>query len=418
MSQSRTGLVKFCVPARIAPLQRPARRWLSLPYISITLDTSLMQTLLDTAHCRLTLYRYPRQSQDPLQAWDAADEYLINELAESPLEQCGPVIIMNDGFGALTAYLHDHTPRCVTDSHISERATLANLAENGLDPHDIRLQDALAPLPLAPALVVIKVSKYQALLEQQLLALRQVVTPTTRILAAGKAKDIHTSTLKLFEKYLGETRTSLAWKKARLIHCTPDALRPALDNPFPTTWPLEGSNMLIHNHANVFSRTSLDIGARFMLDNLPIHSARRVIDLGCGNGVLGLSLLARDSEVEVTFIDESHMAVDSARLNVEHNLPDALPRAHFLVNNCLDGIETGAADRILCNPPFHQLQAITDHIAWQMFTDAHRVLPQGGELWIVGNRHLDYHNKLKRLFANAQVVASNSKFVILKAIKR
>ncbi|MFC5704899.1 methyltransferase [Aeromonas eucrenophila] len=379
-----------------------------------------MQTLLDTAHCRLTLYRYPRQSQDPLQAWDAADEYLINELAESPLEQDGPVIIMNDAFGALAAYLHAHAPVCVTDSYISERATLANLVENELDPGQVRLQDALAPLPQAPALVVIKVSKYQALLEQQLLALRQVVTPATRILAAGKAKDIHSSTLKLFEKYLGATRTSLAWKKARLIHCTIDdaAEHPAPDNPFPTVWPLEGTDMLIHNHANVFSRTSLDIGARFMLDNLPIHSARRVIDLGCGNGVLGLALLARDSEVEVTFIDESYMAVASARLNVEHNLPDALPRAHFMVNNCLDEVAVGAADRILCNPPFHQLQAITDHIAWQMFTDAHRVLPQGGELWIVGNRHLDYHNKLKRLFANAQVVASNSKFVILKAIKR
>ena len=134
--------------------------------------------------------------------------------------------------------------------------------------------------------------------------------------------------------------------------------------------------------------------------------------------MLGLSLLARDAEVEVTFIDESHMAVASAQLNVEHNLPAALPRAHFLVNNCLDGVAVGSVDRILCNPPFHQLQAITDHIAWQMFSDAHRVLPKGGELWIVGNRHLDYHNKLKRLFANAQVVASNSKFVILKAIKR
>ncbi|MEI4928869.1 methyltransferase [Aeromonas caviae] len=377
-----------------------------------------MQTLLDTAHCRLTLYRYPRQSQDPLQAWDAADEYLISHLAESQQAPDGPVIIMNDGFGALAGYLHAHDPVCVTDSHISERATLANLAENGLDPHAITLQDALAPLPDAPALVVIKVSKYQALLEQQLLALRGVVTPATRIIAAGKAKDIHTSTLKLFEKYLGETRTSLAWKKARLIHCTPAAERPFLTSPFPTAWPLEGTDMLIHNHANVFSRTSLDIGARFMLDNLPIHSARRVIDLGCGNGVLGLSLLARDSEVEVTFIDESRMAVASARLNVEHNLPDALPRAHFMVNNCLDDVPVGAADRILCNPPFHQLQAITDHIAWQMFSDAHRVLPQGGELWIVGNRHLDYHNKLKRLFGNAQVVASNSKFVILKAIKR
>lgn len=377
-----------------------------------------MQTLLETPHCHLTLYRYPRQSQDPLQAWDAADEYLINHLAEAPLEQAGPVIIMNDGFGALAAFLHGHAPVCVTDSHISERATLANLAENGLAPDTVTLQDALVPLPDAPALVVIKVSKYQALLEQQLLALRQVVTPATRILAAGKAKDIHSSTLQLFEKYLGETRTSLAWKKARLIHCVPSAERPTLANPFPTVWPMEGTDMLIHNHANVFSRTSLDIGARFMLDNLPIHSARRVIDLGCGNGVLGLSLLARDSEVEVTFIDESHMAVASARLNVEHNLPDTLPRAHFMVNNCLDDVPAGAADRILCNPPFHQLQAITDHIAWQMFSDAQRVLPRGGELWIVGNRHLDYHNKLKRLFGNAQVVASNSKFVILKAIKR
>ncbi|MEN9534495.1 MAG: hypothetical protein RIQ83_3719, partial [Pseudomonadota bacterium] len=379
----------------------------------------LMQTLLETAHCRLTLYRYPRQSQDPLQAWDAADEYLINTLAEAPLAQAGPIIIMNDGFGALAAYLHDHTPVCVSDSYISERATLANLAENQLDPNAITLQDTLAPLPPAPALVVIKVSKYQALLEQQLLALRQVATPATRILAAGKAKDIHSSTLALFEKYLGQTRTSLAWKKARLIHCTVDGTSATpLNNPFPTVWPLEGTDMLIHNHANVFSRTSLDIGARFMLDNLPVHSARKVIDLGCGNGVLGLALLARDAEVEVTFIDESHMAVASARLNVEHNLPDALPRARFMVNNCLDGVEVGSADRILCNPPFHQLQAITDHIAWQMFSDAHRVLPQGGELWIVGNRHLDYHNKLKRLFANAQVVASNSKFVILKAIKR
>ena len=62
-----------------------------------------MQTLLDTPHCQLTLYRYPRQSQETLQAWDAADEYLINTLAESPLEQAGPVIIMNDGFGALAA---------------------------------------------------------------------------------------------------------------------------------------------------------------------------------------------------------------------------------------------------------------------------------------------------------------------------
>ncbi len=48
-------------------------------------------------------------------------------------------------------------------------------------------------------MVLIKVPKTLALLEQQLRALRKVVTPDTRIIAGAKARDIHTSTLELFE---------------------------------------------------------------------------------------------------------------------------------------------------------------------------------------------------------------------------
>ncbi len=376
-----------------------------------------MLTRLDHPHCQFELLRYPPQANDPLQAWDAADEYLITTLAEESIP-AGAVVIMNDGFGALTAFLHSHGPVFASDSFVSRRGAEENLRRNGLEPERVTWQDALARLPAAPALVVIKVTKYQALLEQQLIALSRVGTPQTRILAAGKAKEIHTSTLQLFENWLGVTTTSLAWKKARLIHCVPRGEPCKAADPYPTVWPLEGTDMVLRNHANVFSRTSLDIGARFMLEHLPVMSARQVVDLGCGNGVLGLSLLARDPQVEVTFCDESYMAIASARENVQENLPDAVGRAHFMVNNCLDGVEIGSADRILCNPPFHQLQAITDHIAWQMFQDAHRVLPRGGDLWVVGNRHLDYHLKLKRLFGNAQLVAGNKKFVILKAIKR
>jgi 16S rRNA G1207 methylase RsmC len=41
-----------------------------------------------------------------------------------------------------------------------------------------------------------------------------------------------------------------------------------------------------------------------------------------------------------------------------------------------------------------------------------------GELVIVGNRHLDYQDKLKRIFGNCQLVAENKKFLILRAIKK
>ncbi|CSB84036.1 Putative ribosomal RNA small subunit methyltransferase D [Vibrio cholerae] len=74
---------------------------------------------------------------------------------------------------------------------------------------------------------------------------------------------------------------------------------------------------------------------------------------------------------------------------------------------------------IVCNPPFHQQQTITDHIAWQMFCDSKHVLKKDGKLWVIGNRHLGYDVKLARLFgkSHVRVIANNSKFVILQAIK-
>jgi len=52
-----------------------------------------------------------------------------------------------------------------------------------------------------------------------------------------------------------------------------------------------------------------------------------------------------------------------------------------------------------------------------MFHHARRCLKINGELYIVANRHLDYFHKLKKIFGNCTTVATNSKFVVLKAVK-
>ncbi|MCC4108919.1 23S rRNA (guanine(1835)-N(2))-methyltransferase RlmG [Serratia ureilytica] len=371
---------------------------------------------LDLGTQQLELERYPQQEESTqLQAWEAADEYLLQQLENVDIGG-RPVLIFNDNFGTLACALHAHRPYSVSDSYMSQLATRHNLKLNGLDPEQVTLLDSLAELPAAPAVVLIRVPKALALLEQQLRALRHVVTEDTLIVAGAKARDVHTSTMQLFEKVLGPTRTSLAWKKARLIFCqAADIVPPAAAET--TNWTLDGTDWLIHNHANVFSRGSLDIGARLFLDHLPRGLDGHIVDLGCGNGVIGLTALAQNPDAQVTFVDESYMAVASSELNVEHNLPQELDRCQFEVNNALAGIERESVQAVLCNPPFHQQHAITDHTAWQMFCDAKRCLQVGGELRIVGNRHLDYHQKLKRLFGNCTLVASNKKFVILRAVK-
>ncbi|WP_116474570.1 methyltransferase [Zobellella maritima] len=364
----------------------------------------------------LVLHRYPRFTDHGLQAWEAADEYLIQQLATQEWDSSAPLVIVNDAFGALTLALHRYRPCTLLDSRVSELALEHNARDNHISA-DWQCLNSLEEWPQAPGLVLLKLPKINAMLEHQLAALSRVMGPATRIIAGAKARDVHSSTLKLFERYIGPTHTSLAWKKARLIFAEPDMGKVPSPAPEVQCWPLEGTDFTIHNLANVFSRGSLDVGARFMLDHIPGNRPDRIIDLGCGNGVLGLMALARNPQARVTFVDESYMAVASARLNVSHNLPDALARSQFMVNNCLEGMGPDEADLVLCNPPFHQQQAITDHIAWQMFVDSKRVLRRGGELLLVANRHLDYHQKLKRLFGNQRVVASNRKFVILKAIK-
>ncbi|KAA9002822.1 23S rRNA (guanine(1835)-N(2))-methyltransferase RlmG [Affinibrenneria salicis] len=364
----------------------------------------------------LTLERFPQQSNDAtLQAWDAADEYILRELESAP-SAAGPVLIFNDAFGALACALQSRHPFCVSDSLLSQLATRHNLALNHYAPDAATLLDSLADLPAAPALVIIKLPRTLALLEYQLHALRAVVGPQTQVVAAAKTRDVHTSTLQLFEQIIGPTRTSLAWKKARLIHC--EVAPPARPDYNPLVgWTLDKSDYLIQNLPNVFSRGGLDIGARFFMQHLPRDLAGSMVDLGCGNGVVGLTALERNPDASLLFCDESYMAVESSRINVEHNRPQDMARCEFRVNDTLTRVKRESLQAVLCNPPFHQQQAITDQIAWQMFHDARRCLVSGGELRIVGNRHLDYFHKLKRLFGNCEVLASNSKFVVLRSVR-
>lgn len=363
-----------------------------------------------------TLERFPLdQKNRSLQAWDSADEYLVNYVNEHHPD-CRSLLILNDSFGALACSFNQLTVCSVNDSYISHQAAAYNLQENKLSTKAFSQLDSLSALPENIDLVLIKVPRNVGFLQFQLSELSEVLAPGTPVIAAGKTKDIHNSTIKSFEQFIGETKTSLAVKKSRLILSTAKGGYKAAD--FPVSWPLEGTEFTITNHANVFSRDSLDIGARFFFNYLPQTSkSKTIIDLGCGNGVVGVMTLARCPNASITFVDESYMAVESARLNVEQNMPTRFDRCQFIENDCLTGFEKNSVDMVLCNPPFHQAQAVTDHIAWQMFRQAKDTLKEGGELRIIGNRHLDYHDKLKRMFGNCKLLGSNKKFVVLSSTK-
>jgi len=354
-----------------------------------------------------------------LQAWDAADEYLLRRVDELEfLSLQSSVLIVNDAFGALSVALADYTPLMMSDSFLAQQGMINNLRINGFPQDQAGFCNGLEIPQVEFDLVLIKIPKTLALLEHQLYSLRSSMRVTTRIMAAGMSRSIHNSTLQLFESILGPTTTTLAWKKSRLILTTRDESMNDGVSPYPDRYVVEADREYsIVSHANLFSRQRLDGGSRLLIENMPVSEGyRQVVDLGCGNGLLGLVAASLNQQASLLFTDESYMAVTSAR----ENFLAAFGRnrsADFEVTDCLLGVADESADLVLNNPPFHQLNAVGDAVAWKMFVDARRVLKPRGELWVVGNRHLAYHAKLKKLFGSCELIASNRKFVVLKAVK-
>lgn len=372
--------------------------------------------LLETPFASLDLIRQPEQQNEPLQAFDAADEYLLNHLAEQQPASDTRVLVLNDSFGALAASLAGKVKVVSSgDSFLAFQGLEKNLVRNGL------AFDAVPSVPASEApvgpfdRVLIRVPKTLALLEEQLIRLQGQLAPGAEVVAAAMIKHLPRAAGDLLERYIGPVQASLAVKKARLLIATAQDKTPAA-SPYPTRYRLDEPAIELLNHANVFCREGLDIGTRAFLPHLPKNlGSARVADLGCGNGVLAIASALQNPEAHYTLVDESFMAVQSACENWRAALGEREVNAR--AGDGLAGQEPQSLDVVLCNPPFHQQQVVGDFLAWRMFQQAREALVVGGALYIVGNRHLGYHSKLARLFRGVEQVAANPKFVILKARK-
>ena len=406
----------------------------------------------------LTLRRPGQDERSPLQAWDAADSYALDHLAVGSDDgvavsaQVGAwqrCLVVNDAFGAVALGLAQagETPdlgaagdRWIwswSDSAVAHDALAANAAANGLGV--AAAAAAVVPVTgladteaaLGVDLMIVKIPKSLALLEHQLCELSAVVDSRTTVVGAGMTRHIHNSTIELFERILGPSRTTLARRKARLILTDVAADLSPTASPYPSSFTVDaetvadgtGEGLTVWNHAGVFSQRRLDVGTRFLLESLPaLDGPAHVVDLGCGNGVVGAVVARRNPEAGLTFVDESAAAIASAELTWADVVGGAArPPARFVRADAgaglADGIEDASVDVVVLNPPFHDQQAVAVAAGRSLIAAAHRMLAPGGRLIVVANRHLGHHVTMRRLFGSSDVIASNAKFVVMGATR-
>ena len=144
-------------------------------------------TLLDRT---LTLHRFPKRSNETLQAWDAGDEYIINHVEEMNLEPGKHILIMNDSFGALSTWFSkDHDVTMMSDSFISHRGALKNLQRN--QSNRVSFLNTMDAIPHGIDLVIMQLPKTNRHLIWQLSQLRQALPEGCQVIGVNKVKEIY-----------------------------------------------------------------------------------------------------------------------------------------------------------------------------------------------------------------------------------
>ncbi|QYJ89418.1 class I SAM-dependent methyltransferase [Shewanella halotolerans] len=164
--------------------------------------------------------------------------------------------------------------------------------------------------------------------------------------------------------------------------------------------------LTICNLVGVFSEKRLDEGTELLLEHLPTLKGR-VLDFGCGAGVITAALLKANPDLELECVDINAMALASCELTLAANGMQAKVYAS-------DGLTQtqGMFDAVISNPPFHDGLDSTTEIATRFVQESEAQLKSGGIFQIVANRHLPYSDTIAKFFKTVNVAAENNKYKI------
>ncbi|AHY41874.1 16S rRNA methyltransferase [Stutzerimonas decontaminans] len=178
------------------------------------------------------------------------------------------------------------------------------------------------------------------------------------------------------------------------------------------TLELEDGPLQVISLPGVFSHGRLDVGSALLLEYLDNLPGGRVLDFGCGAGILGATLKRRYPQSELVLLDVDAFAVESSRRTLAANGLEAEVIAG-------DGID--AAPRqltaIVSNPPFHQGVHTSYQASETLIERASEHLVSGGELRLVANAFLRYPPLIEQHLGACQTIIERNGFRIYRAVR-
>ncbi|MDB1124810.1 16S rRNA (guanine(1207)-N(2))-methyltransferase RsmC [Vibrio algarum] len=238
--------------------------------------------------------------------------------------------------------------------------------------------------------------------------------PETEIVVVGENRSGVKSIEKMFTKYGKITkfdsarRCSFYWGQ-----CDTQPKSFTLTDWYKTyNLDISGQELVVKSLPGVFSHGQFDVGSKLLLDSLPNLSGK-VLDFGCGAGVIGATLALKNPDIDLEMCDISAFAIASSIETLKANGLTGRVFASDVYSDTSDDYRF-----IISNPPFHSGLDTSYSATESLLANAPKQMSKRAELYIVANSFLKYPPIIKSAFTNCSTINKTSKFAIYHAIKQ
>jgi 16S rRNA (guanine1207-N2)-methyltransferase len=174
---------------------------------------------------------------------------------------------------------------------------------------------------------------------------------------------------------------------------------------------VRGFDLRLQTQPGVFAHRDLDEGTRLLIEAMQVSPTARVLDWGCGYGVIGIVAAKLATRGHVTLVDSDIRATRLTQRNLETN---GVENAEIVLGDGVHDLPPKTRfDVILSNPPTHSGREVLDDLV----ASAYKALRPRGRLYLVINRLLSLRREVDSVFGNSETVARHKGFVVIRAVK-
>jgi 16S rRNA (guanine1207-N2)-methyltransferase len=261
---------------------------------------------------------------------------------------------------------------------------------------------------------VIYLPKSLSLIEYTLALASNSISAGGTMLLVGENNSSIRSSKPAFEKFVGKISFSDAARHSVLHLAQKETATNFKWQDFVSSYQFEfgGKNFKINNLPGVFSLDKLDRGTKLLLETLKTEEVNgKVLDFGCGSGVIGLAAKTLSPKIILCECDNSALAIESAKLTAETN---KIQVEKIFPSNIFSDVKENY-DLMISNPPFHKGLKTDNKIVSDFIRNAKTHLVMGGRIRLVANSFLPYDKLLQETFGNSKKIIQTPSYCVHEA---